>query len=555
MSDFWGPFTQTPNLLIFMTDQQRTTQWYPRLWVQENLPNLWMLQQRGVTFTNGMTNTSACSPSRATLWTSTFPMLNGVDSVGQTLNLTDPETGEPVTVSTGPGVDPRPMTTLGLMLQNHAPAGVDYQVAYKGKWHLTESFSQGVGPIAQQGAEHQASQASDNATMASTYGFNGWTSPDFGTSMDAGASSIPTESLATLGGGVGQNDARVAVGTSWAGGSTVASAAAFLRNVETTPERPFCLVVSLLNPHDIFASPDGYASAGYLPPGLPAPWRQAPFTEITSVPPNAVLTPPQLANKPAAQASWRTDYTADQALDYLRFYAYLETLSDALLGQVWAELKSEHVANTLVLRLADHGEMGMSQGYMIEKEAQAYNETLLVPMVFTAPGLPAGAQCGALAGLVDVLPTLAEICGLSDLDTYATQGQSLADAVLAGDKGQTTDQLLFASDDHGLELRCLIDLSLGYKYVVTANGEAWQCELYPFTSDDGVWADEMDNLVPVDGLTDGTPASSQALQTAWNAMHVQLTATLTATNTTPADWPDPPPAVTPARRSSNRLLR
>ncbi len=66
----------------------------------------------GVTFPNGMTDTTACSPSRATLWTGTYPMINDVDSVGQNPTLTDQ------------------LTTLGLLLTEHAP--VSYNVAYKG---------------------------------------------------------------------------------------------------------------------------------------------------------------------------------------------------------------------------------------------------------------------------------------------------------------------------------------------------------------------------------------------------------------------------------------
>ena len=66
MNGYWGPFKQAPNLLILLTDQQRTTQHYPAGWVQQNLPNLWAIMQGGVGFPNSMTNTTACSPARAT---------------------------------------------------------------------------------------------------------------------------------------------------------------------------------------------------------------------------------------------------------------------------------------------------------------------------------------------------------------------------------------------------------------------------------------------------------------------------------------------------------
>src|SRR5882757_9558980 len=209
MNGYWGPFKQAPNLLILLTDQQRTAQHLPAGWVPQNLPNLWSLMQGGVTFPNAMTNTTACSPARATLWTSTFPTINGVNSVGQTLVMTDT------------------LTTLGLALACYAPAGVTYNIAYKGKWHLDGSFESGQTLAYQQG-EGLAQQASDDQTMADTYGFPGWTSQDFGTTMEAelsgwqgGTVTVPAADVNTLGGGGGGNDQRVATGLSYVTGGTV----------------------------------------------------------------------------------------------------------------------------------------------------------------------------------------------------------------------------------------------------------------------------------------------------------------------------------------------
>jgi arylsulfatase A-like enzyme len=154
MNGSWGPFKQAPNLLILLTDQQRTAQHLPAGWVQQNLPNLWSLMQGGVTFPNAMTNTTACSPSRATLWTSTFPMINGVDSVGETLNMSAHDN----------------LTTLGLALARYAPAGVTYNIAYKGKWHLDADFESGQTLAQQQTAASRASQLSNDQTMASRPG-------------------------------------------------------------------------------------------------------------------------------------------------------------------------------------------------------------------------------------------------------------------------------------------------------------------------------------------------------------------------------------------------
>lgn len=567
---YWGPFTRQPNLLIFITDQQRTAQYLPAGWVQNNLPNLAKLMAGGVTFVNGMTNTTACSPARATLWTSSFPMRNGVQNVGQTLDMK---------------AHPN-LTTLGLALTQYAPAGITYDVVYKGKWHLNTGFESGQTLADQQASAGRAQQTTDNATMQQTYGFAGWTSQDFGTAMDMDLSSwsssqattIPANVINTMGGGLGGNDQRVATGTSFVTQTSsnpngeVAGAKAWLcarAKGTSNPNNPFCLVVSLLNPHDVFASPSAYVSAGYLPiaSGPNAgkyPWQIAPFTEIDTLPASYDLTAAQLATKPGIQNAYRwtpasgSDQIAQRAaaaLDYIRFYAYLETLTDALLGEVLAEMTDELTQNTLIVRLSDHGEMGLSQGGMVEKEHQAYNETLLVPIVFSHPALPQGEVCTGLAGLIDMVPTLAEVCGLTIPASILIQGQSIATAILQGASGRTYTQLQFESDDASAVIRGLIDNSAyNMKYVVSTSSSGapqWQCELYDFSYDPSAsdpWPSEITNLIPVNGLQgSGSYASSASIQAIWSAMHTALTCAMSAAQTTPSNWPPAPPATIPGQ--------
>ena len=72
---------------FLMTDQQRTAQHLPKDWVKKHLPNLQELMDNGVSFPNAMTNSVACGPSRSTMLTSAYPMINGVEAEGETLNL------------------------------------------------------------------------------------------------------------------------------------------------------------------------------------------------------------------------------------------------------------------------------------------------------------------------------------------------------------------------------------------------------------------------------------------------------------------------------------
>jgi len=206
--------------------------------------------------------------------------------------------------------------------------------------------------------------------------------------------------------------------------------------------------------------------------------------------------------------------------------------------------------------------MGMSQGGMREKEENAYKETLHVPMIFSNPGLPQGATCLGLAGLIDIVPTLAEICGIADLSsTNAVQGQSLAGAILSPDSTETYHRFLFATDDNtdnAIPIRCLIeDRDHHVKYAVyydkavvpgNLNGYSsnWQCELYHFSSDPGARDSEMTNHIPANGLQTHEHASTNWAQRTWHEMHKHLTHAMHHTMTMPFNWPPAPPPPLPS---------
>jgi len=71
-------------------------------------------------------------------------------------------------------------------------------------------------------------------------------------------------------------------------------------------------------------------------------------------------------------------------------------------------------SRTIVVRCADHGEMGLSHGGLRQKCFNAYEETINVPLVVSNPTLFAEpAESGALASLADVLPTLLAVTGVA----------------------------------------------------------------------------------------------------------------------------------------------
>jgi hypothetical protein len=66
------------NVLLFLTDQQRSIQHFPRGWGRRHLPGLTRLQEHGMLFEHAFTNACMCSPARSTLMSGYFPAQHGV---------------------------------------------------------------------------------------------------------------------------------------------------------------------------------------------------------------------------------------------------------------------------------------------------------------------------------------------------------------------------------------------------------------------------------------------------------------------------------------------
>ena len=100
-------------------------------------------------------------------------------------------------------------------------------------------------------------------------------------------------------------------------------------------------------------------------------------------------------------------------------HAYLATVSfvDALVGRVIDGLdKSPHADNTWIILWSDHGwSLGEKQHW---GKHVPWTECVRVPLIIVPPrgsqprGFKAGTRCKALVSLLDLYPTLVEVCGL-----------------------------------------------------------------------------------------------------------------------------------------------
>lgn len=206
--------------------------------------------------------------------------------------------------------------------------------------------------------------------------------------------------------------ARVAVGTGNYGG-TLSWLAADGADIEQTDGkialeacrllrenqgRPFFLAVGFFRPHTPYVAPKSYF--GMYPP---------PEIALAQVPPG------DREGKPAAALTiFPPHYGMDEELQRTVVQAYYAsvTFMDAQFGVVLAELERLGLQrNTVVVFLSDHGYHLGEHGQW--QKMTVFEESARVPLIVAAPGMKAAGQSTSrLAELVDVYPTLADLCGL-----------------------------------------------------------------------------------------------------------------------------------------------
>ena len=407
-----APVANGRNVIIFLTDQQRALQWFPPGWAEANLPCQTALANTGVNFSRAFTNTAMCTPARTTLFTGLYPAQhlsantlsegNIQSEAEHQLNPTYPNVGSILTAA-------------------------GYEVAYIGKYHLTKGIIQPNGVNIWDDIER--------------YRFFQWDPPDAGRNT----------ALGDYGGGYADNDSRY-----------ISDAISYLtEKIQNPGGRPFCLVVSLVNPHDVLGYPTNYVAGGYTNDfGGVSDWTAA------TTPP--IPLPPTVEEnlvtnyKPHCQASFLLTSaglgllnTDTKKQNYLNFYGNLMKYVDSQFQQIVDLLESSPAGqaireNTWIVRTSDHGEYGLVHGGLRQKSFSVYEEAIRVPLIWSNPTdypLGTGQQCEQLVGHVDFVPTLCSMLGISTRP-YRFAGTDYSSLI----KNPTTaaavqDYILFTYDD------------------------------------------------------------------------------------------------------------
>lgn len=456
-----------PNIIVILTDQERYPTHWPDGFAEKNLVSNERLKKNGIFFQRAYTAASECTPSRAVLATSEHYPINKVPSTPSKTGL--------------PSADE--LMDIGALLKKHT----DYDVVWKGKWHLTPPLNGGYNWTEK-----------DIANIQEKYDLYGWTPPDAGNAiLEFEKNTLGTyfDGLSTLGGGYANNDLRYLYGSSktkpnetlgWGDGIFD-----YLKKVSTTDvkdQKPFCLFISLVNPHDVWVYPTVWEKAGY---------KKEDFINMGIELPDNYAD--DLSTKPSVQLKAREAYNKQSPLkdslaekEYVNFYAYLNKKVDEHIVKILDTLDATGLTeDTIIIRTADHGELGLSHG-MREKAYTVYEEMIHIPLIISNPKLfPKPHITDAFYCHLDLLPTIAELTGVPDFAQYG-KGVSIV-PILKNSLSSVQDSILFTYDDNFFlpedvpagHIRAIRQGDFVYAIYYSENGTNFEYEMYNLKDDPG----------------------------------------------------------------------
>ncbi len=393
----------SPDIVVLLTDQERAAPPYEsdelHEWRTERLVGRRWFTDNGVSFGRHYTGSLACVPSRPTLLTGHYPDVHGVT---QTNGL-----GKMADDSRMRWLEPDEVPTLG-----HWFRAAGYDTHYDGKWHVSHADLMDPSTraaLATNDADGNVDPAAVRnyleADPLDEYGFSGWVGPEpHGASLaDAGIVRDPLIA-----------DRVVA----W-----LEDRYRRRTDGESDALRPFLLVVSFVNPHDIVF--------------FPAWRRRSPLSPSELDPPHVAPSPTDdedLSTKPAAQIAYRAAYPSTygpapavarmyerNGQQYRDLYYRLHAEVDEPLDRVRRAVTDQAPSDTVLVHTADHGELLGAHGGLHQKWFNLYDEATRVPFSIARVGdQPTAARSveNMPTSHVDLVPTL---LGLSDADRVTIQ--------------------------------------------------------------------------------------------------------------------------------------
>ncbi|MFT5032032.1 MAG: iduronate 2-sulfatase [Candidatus Binatia bacterium] len=164
---------------------------------------------------------------------------------------------------------------------------------------------------------------------------------------------------------------------------------------------PFFMAVGLFRPHTPFVAPKKY-------------FDMYPLDKIVvpKTPKGYLDTLPAGARKSISRKKDQLNLADDLARQAIQAYYASITFADAQLGIILDELEESGLSkNTIVVFTSDHGYHMGEHGHW--QKTTLFENAARVPLIISAPGMEdAGESSGSPVEMLDIYPTLAEMCRL-----------------------------------------------------------------------------------------------------------------------------------------------
>ena len=414
--------SRPPNILVFMTDQQRACSVLPGHPYKALTPCLDAFREEAITFPHAYGPSPHCCPARATFMTGLMPSQHGVWH-----NVT---VGNAITRGLKPGVRP--------WSQDLRAGG--YHLAFAGKWHVSNhqqpqdygwehlfpaSMCHGAGlsPAQQERAARERdlksfATAAPAADAPERYPAEivraGWTRyAHYGTQQHPLLAPHFRD---------GEED------NPFGDRTVVDKAINYLDGARD--HAPWCLFVGTLGPHDPYIPPQRFLDL-YRDTEFPLP---ATFDD-------------RMEDKPALYRRTRDRFDQLSPAEHqeaIRHYLAFCSYEDWLFGRVVEQLKAQGMyEDTLILYVSDHGDYLGDHGLWC-KGLPAFLSAYHVPAIMKVPGGPQGVVRNEFVSLADFGPTFLDAAGLSSPTAFA--GQSLLPLCADDTPAAWRDALFFQSN-------------------------------------------------------------------------------------------------------------
>lgn len=341
---------------------------------QVKTPNLERLAKMGVRFDRAYCQQPLCGPSRASLMTGLRPDTLDMHTLKHELREKNPD-----------------VVTLGQLFRNQG-----YFSARAGKIYHYGNPSQ-IGTDAND----------DTATWDERYN-------------PRGIDSLQEDRITRY--GFGRQKAGLGISMAWwdpvsrdEEHTDGMVASKIIELMKAKKNEPFFLAAGFFNPHCPYVAPKKYFDM-YPLSEITMPDLDEAKKDLEDVPPMAVQR--DVKNWPY----YFKDVTVEEARKCKQAYYACNSFVDAQVGRLLDALQEHDLMNdTIIVFWSDHGYFLGEKGLWYKRKA--FERSAKMPMIIAAPGLSMGQSTTKPVELLDLYPTLADLCGLKPPTNL--EGQSL----------------------------------------------------------------------------------------------------------------------------------